>query len=635
MTRGDDTRPAGRGSADRAASRPSVARQLDDVPDSPGVYLWKDAAEEVLYVGKAKSLRKRMRQYTSGHDERAQIPLMMEQVDSFDYVVTDNEVESLILEKNLIRQFKPPFNVDYRDDKSYPYIALTTGDPYPSIKYTREKHREGTTYFGPYTDARAARATVDAVRRIYPICSAQCVEWKRLNRAGGVPQGKACFDYHVGKGPGPCVGAVSAEQYRETVRKVSRFLQGRHAGVAEELEQLMAEAAAELDYELAARYRNRLEAVHAIEERQKIVTETRTDVDVIGMAREETIAGVHVFVVREGRVLAGNEFILDKGLDVPRAELVEGFLLRYYDEASHVPKEIHVPGLPCDPVSMEAWLAERRGTKVKLKVPKKGEKRRLMELAETNAAHALQRFKVRTRYDEERLNAALLQLESALALPAPPMRIESFDISTLHGRHSVGSMVVFAAGRPDPKAYRRFRVRMDTGQSNDVAMMGEVLSRRFSKPRASDERFAERPDLVIVDGGKPQLGTARDALEEAGFGDVPVVGLAKREEELWVPGWDDPVVLPAGSASLYLIKRVRDEAHRFAITYHRELRSKAMKASVLDDIPGVGPKRKKALIKAFGSVKGLRQASVDEIAAVPGIPREVAEDVRAVLGPGQ
>lgn len=616
----------------RGTGRPSIARQVDQVPDAPGVYLWKDAADEVLYVGKAKSLRKRMKQYTGGHDDRAQIPLMMEQVDSFDYVVTDTEVESLILEKNLIGQYKPPFNVDYRDDKSYPYIALTTGDPFPAIKYTREQHRKGTTYFGPYTDAKAARETIEAVRRIYPICSAQCAEWKRLTRAGGEPQGKACFDFHVGKGPGPCAGAVTLDEYATTVSKVARFLQGKHEGVAEELDERMQEAAADLDYELAARYRNRLAAVRLVEERQKIVTETRADMDIVGITREETIAGVHVFIIREGRIINNNEFVLDKGLDVPHAELIEGFLLRYYDEASHVPKEIHLPGMPCDPDAVEAWLAERRGTKVKLRVPRKGDKRRLMELAETNARHVLQRFKVRTRYDEERLNLAMLQLESALALPAPPMRIESFDISTLHGRHSVGSMVVFSAGRPAPTSYRRFRVRMDTGQSNDVAMMSEVLSRRFAAPRTSDERFAERPDLVIIDGGKPQLGVAVEAMSAAGYADVPVVGLAKREEELWVPGWDDPVILPAGSASLYLIKRVRDEAHRFAITYHRELRSKAMKASALDDIPGVGPTRKKVLLKAFGSVRDLRAASADEIAAVPGIPREVAEDVHAVLG---
>ncbi len=613
-------------------SRPTIAEEVAGVPDQPGVYLWKGADGEVLYVGKAKSLRKRMRQYVLGQDDREKVPLMMAQVTSFDYVVTENEVESLILEKNLIRQFRPAFNVDYRDDKSYPFIAVTTADPYPAIKFTREKHRAGTRYFGPYTDARAARETVDVVRRIYPICSAQCVEWKRVNARDGAPSGKACFDYNVGKGPGPCVGAVTQERYAENVAKVLAFLQGHHRGVAEELESRMRAASAELDYERAARFRNRLDAVRRIEQRQTVVSSRPLEIDVLGFFREETIAGVHVFVVREGRVLIGNEFVLDKGLDVTMVELVEGFLLRYYDEAGHVPREIVLPELPGSAEVVEEWLSGLRGTKVRLVVPVRGEKRRLLEMAERNARHTLMRHKVRTRYDEERLNIALLELENALALPASPLRIECFDISTLHGRHSVGSMVVFTNGRPDPAAYRRFRVRMEEGESNDVAMMAEVLRRRFSAERDGDERFAaSRPALVIVDGGKPQLSAAKTALAEAGVADVPLAALAKREEELWLPGWDEPVALPTGSASLYLVKRVRDEAHRFAITYHRELRAKAMTASVLDDIPGVGPKRKKLLMRAFGSVRRLREADVDAIAAVPGVPRDVAEEIAAVL----
>jgi excinuclease ABC subunit C len=573
-----------------------------------------------------------MRQYTSGHDDRAQVPLLMEQVASYDYVVCDNEVESLILEKNLIRQFDPPFNVDYRDDKSYPFIAITASDPFPAIKYTREKHRPGTRYFGPYTDARAARGTIEAVRRVYPICSAQCVEWKRLTAKGGEPTGRACFDYNVGRGPGPCVGACSREEYAASVEKVVAFLQGKHAGVAEELEARMREASAELDFERAARFRNRLEAVRGIEQHQKVVSAKPLEMDVIGFYREETIAGVHVFVVREGRVLIGNEFVLDKGLDVPEGELVAGFLLRYYDEAPQVPREILVPELPDDASTIEEWLSSVRGARVRVHVPQRGEKRDLMQLAGTNARHTLMRHKVRTRYDEERLNLAILQLESALALARAPLRVECYDISTLHGTYSVGSMVVFANGRADNGAYRRFRVRMDTAEANDVAMIGEVLRRRFDPERLADERFGARPDLVIVDGGKPQLGSALGALDAVGAADIPVVALAKREEELWVPGWEEPVVLPAGSASLYLVKRIRDEAHRFAITYHRELRTKAMTASLLDDIPGVGPKRKKAILKAFGSVKRLRAASVEEIAAVPGIPREVAEEIVAVVG---
>lgn len=608
-----------------------LGRQLAQVPDSPGVYLWKDAEEHVLYVGKAKSLRKRMRQYPSGHDERTMVPLMMEQVASFDYVVTTNEVESLILENNLIKQFDPPYNVRYRDDKSYPFIALTLDDPYPAIKYTREKHRAGTRYFGPYTDARAARETIEVVRRIIPLCRTTCVEWKRVTARGGESTGKACFDFHVGRGPGPCVGAITREAYAENVERVARFLGGKHSDLVGELDRCMRDAAADLDYERAARYRNRLEAVRSVLQKQKVVSARRLNADVIGFSREETIAGVHVFVVREGRVLIGNEFVLDKGLDVPMQELVEGFLLQYYGDASSVGHEVLVPTLPEGSEAIGQWLGTMRGTKVTLAVPQRGEKRELLALAEENARHTLMRFKVRTRYDEERLNAALLQLESALALPAPPLRIECYDISTLHGRHSVGSMVVFTNGRIDSKAYRHFRVRAETPEANDVAAMGEVLRRRFAPERMSDGRFGSRPGLVIVDGGKPQLSAALEALRGSGLEDVPVVGLAKREEELFVPGWEEPVILPSGSASLYLVKRIRDEAHRFAIAYHRNLRGKAMTASVLDTVPGLGPKRKKVLLKTFGSVKKLRAATIDDIAAVKGIPRGVAEEVASAL----
>ncbi|MHB1136104.1 MAG: excinuclease ABC subunit UvrC [Coriobacteriia bacterium] len=612
-------------------STPDVTTQLGHVPDAPGVYFWKQG-DEVLYVGKAKSLRKRMRQYTGGHDDRAMIPKMMARVDSFDYVTTTTEAESMILEANLIKELRPPYNVDFKDDKSFPFIALTLSDPFPAIKYTREKHRPGTRYFGPYTDARAARETMEVVRRVYPVCRATCVEWKRLTARGGEPTGTACFDYHVGKGPGPCVGAITQAEYRERIDKIAAFLEGRQREVADELQRAMREAAAELDYERAARLRNSLDAVRASLERQRVVSDRPLDLDVIGLEREETITGVHLLHVREGRIVGSNEFTLDKGLDVGEVELIEGFLLRYYGTASYVPREVLVPVLPEEPEAAEAWLRGLRGTNVHLLVPQRGDKRSLLELASVNARHSLARYKHRTRYDEERLNRALLELESALALPVPPLRIECYDISTLHGRHSVGSMVVFTGGRADKAAYRRFKVRLPAEEANDVAMMAEVLRRRFAREDAGDSRFArQRPDLLLIDGGKPQLNAVHAVLAELGLTHISLASLAKREEELWVPGWDEPVVLPNGSPSLYLVKRVRDEAHRFAIEYHRELRGKAMTASVLDEIPGVGPKRKKALLKHFGGIRKLRAASAEEIASVPGVTRDVAEAVAEAL----
>ena len=605
-------------------SAPDVASQLGLVPDGPGVYLWKQG-DVVLYVGKAKSLRKRMRQYTGGHDDRAMVPRMISRVDSFDYVTTTTEAESMILEANLIKELRPPYNVDFKDDKSFPFIALTLADPFPAIKYTRERHRAGTRYFGPYTDARAARETMEVVRRVYPICRATCAEWKRLTRRGGESTGTACFDYHIGKGPGPCMGAIGQTEYRERVEKIASFLEGRQRGVVDDLADAMQEAAADLDYERAARLRNSLDAVRASLERQRVVSDRPLDLDVIGLEREETITGVHMLHVREGRIVGANEFTLDKGLDVGEVELINGFLVRYYDTASYVPREVIVSALPEDPDAVEEWLGGLRGTGVRLLVPQRGEKRSLLDLAATNARHSLARYKHRTRYDEERLNRALLELESALALPSPPLRIECYDISTLHGRHSVGSMVVFTGGRADKAAYRRFKVRLPAEEANDVAMMGEVLRRRFAREDAGDTRFAKRPDLLLIDGGKPQLNAVHAVLAGLGLEHISLASLAKREEELWLPGWNEPVVLPNGSPSLYLVKRVRDEAHRFAVEYHRELRGRAMTASVLDDVPGVGPKRKKALLKHFGGIKKLRQASVDEVAAVPGIPQDVAE----------
>lgn len=624
------------------SSAPDLREQLKSVPEAPGCYLWKNAQGEILYVGKAVDLRARMMQYVSGQDERLKIPFMMEQVASFDYIVVNNETESLVLEKNLIQQYNPPFNVDYRDNKSYPFIAITKSAAYPAIKFTREKHKSGTRYFGPYTDARAARETIDTVRRIVPICAVSCEQYRKMTRmieAGRWPTSddKACFAYHIGKGTGPCCAAITPEEYAPLVARVERFLAGERDEFVGELEAEMKEAAAELDFEHAARARDRLEAIKALQEKQKAVLSRPLNIDVIGFFREETIAAAHVFVVRNGRIIISNDFVLDKGLNVPEADLVGQFLSKYYDQTPELPHEVviaeHLPEEVTRP--LEQWLTERlanpHGAKVHVVVPERGERNQLLDLAALNAKHALMRHKMRTRYDEERLDLALLQLESALALPEPPMRIECFDISTIHGNYSVASMVVFTNGKPDKSQYRRFKIRKEYGEANDFAMMSEVLRRRYAPERMADERFGSRPDLLILDGGKPQLTAAINELSERGL-DIPMAGLAKKDEELYVP-WDDtgPVVLPSGSPSLYLVKHVRDEAHRFAITFHRELRDKGMVASILDDVPGLGPKRRKQLLKHFGSVKRMREASLEEIEAVPGIPKQVAEDLYAVI----
>ncbi|MBM6817671.1 excinuclease ABC subunit UvrC [Olsenella uli] len=622
---------------------PTLAEQVALVPTDPGCYLWKDGKGEVVYVGKAKNLRARMRQYVTLQDDREKIPLMMQVVRSFDYVVVGSEHEALVLERNLIAQYHPYFNVDFKDDKSYPYIAITESDVFPAIKYTRERHRKGTRYFGPYTDARAARETIDTLRKVIPICMATCVEWKRARRLLEKSPEQAsvanlmlaercrpCFDYHVGRGPGVCAGMIDTVEYARHVRQVENFLRGNRSQVVGELTEQMREAAADLDFERAGRLKARLDGLDALDDRQQVVFSSGVNADLIGFYREETISCACVFAVREGRTVRSVEFVLDKGLDTGEEELVSGFLKRYYDETADVPAEVDLPAELEDAELIEGWLAEKRGHSVRLRRPQRGEKRRLLDMASANARHALMRYMVRTGYADDRTNKALLQLESALALDAPPMRIECFDISTLHGHFTVASMVVFTNGRPDKSQYRRFKIQTPLTEANDFVSMSEVLGRRYSPERMADERFGSRPDLLVVDGGKPQLTAAMEQLAELGL-DIPVCGLAKSDEEIFVP-WDEtPVVLPSGSPSLYLIKQVRDESHRFAITFHRELRDKAMTRSVIDDVPGVGPKRKRALMRRFGSIRRMREATVEELAATPGIPAEVATAVWQAL----
>lgn len=617
----------------------SIREQVDQVPTDPGCYLWKDGSGKVIYVGKAKNLRARMRQYVTLQDDRAKIPLMMQVVRSFDYIVVENEHEALVLERNLIAQYRPYFNVDFKDDKSYPYIAITESDTFPAIKYTREKHKKGTRYFGPYTDSYAARQTIETLRKVVPICSATCVEWKRAKRLlekdpdGAAvanlllaKKGRPCFDYHVGKGPGVCVGAIDTVSYAKNVRQVENFLRGNRSEIVSELKDQMQEAAADLDFEKAARLKSRLTSLSDLDDRQQVTFPTSVNIDLIGIYREETISAACVFVVREGRTIRSVEFILDKGLDVSEEELVSGFLKRYYDETADIPAEVNLPIDLLDAEVLSEWLTQKRGHNCVLHHPQRGEKFRLLQMASANARHALMRHMIRTGYADDRTNQALLQLESALALDAPPLRIECFDISTLHGNFTVASMVVFTNGKADKSQYRRFKIHAELDEANDFVSMTEVLGRRYSPERMADERFGSQPDLLVVDGGKPQLTAAINQLNELGL-DIPVCGLAKSDEEVFVP-WDDtPIVLPTGSASLYLIKQVRDESHRFAITFHRELRDKAMTVSILDEIPGVGPKRKKDIMRHFGSFKRLKAASVEDISQVKGVSVNLAETI--------
>ena len=637
----DPEEEAARARASQEEKIARIKRQLDSVPTLPGCYLWKNARGEVIYVGKAKQLRARMRQYVNFQDDRAKIPLLVEQIDSFEYIVVGNEHESLVLERELINQYTPYFNADFKDDKSYPFIALTTGDAFPAIKFTREKRRPDTRYFGPFTDSRAARMMIDAVRRIVPICSTSCADWRALQRRQEkgelvLSNTRPCFDYHVGLGPGACCGQIRPEEYAENVKRVARFLEGNHGEFIRDMTEEMQAAAAELDFERAARIKSRIDAVKSLNDKQHAVTSHNMNADVIGLFREETVSAAHVFMVREGRIINSNEFVLDRGRDVPDEDLLHMFLLRYYEASTSIPREVILRELPEDATAMESWLTQKlasvHGAKVRFVAPQKGEKAELVTMAEKNAQHTLLRYKVRTNYDDKRINDALLQLESALGMDKPPLRIECFDISTNHGSYTVASMVVFTNGKPDKNQYRRFKIKAQLDEANDFLSMQEVMSRRYAPERMVDERFGKKPDLIILDGGKPQLSAVMEMFDKMGIDDIALAGLAKRDEELFVP-WQDtgPVVLPGGSASLYLVKQVRDEAHRFAITFHRELRGKGMTSSILDEVAGMGPVRKKALLRHFKSFKNLREASLQEIKGAGVLPVEVAEECYRVL----
>lgn len=620
--------------------RASVKQQLAKAPDRPGVYLFRDGEGGVLYVGKAKSLAKRLGSYRS-RDADARIAMMLDRVRALDYIVTGNEVEALILENTLIKRHRPPFNVSYRDDKSYPFIAVTTGDRFPRIVYTREKHRPETRYFGPYTDARAARETIDMLRRVFPLRTCRGHE-------PGKSTGTPCLMYHIERCPGPCIGAVSEEDYASIVDQVVAFLGGRESQVLDEIADRMRAAAEELQFEKAARLRNRIRAAERILARQKVVGGDDLDADVVGLAKEEGIAVVELFQVRRGALVASDAFVLDKGDEVPVGELVRSWMLRYYSESSHVPGAVLVGVDLPDAGALEEWLSGLRaasGVRGRTRVarPQRGEKAQLRAMADENARQSLTRFAARVRLDETRANKALSELVEALGLGALPYRIECFDISDIMGKQAVGSMVVFVGGLAAKNQYRRFRVRL-SDEPNDVAMMAEVLRRRFSRrgrgsgaPRPGSGFAVSEPDLVIVDGGLPQLGAARNVLAELGIEGVASAALAKREEELYVVGRPDAIRLAPGSEGLHLVKRIRDEAHRFALAYHRELRGKAMTRSVLDDIPGVGPKTKRKLLRHLGSLARIKKAGVDELRAA-GITAAQAEAVResmAALAPNE
>jgi excinuclease ABC subunit C len=619
-----------------------IRSQIEAFPRKPGVYLMRDVDGTVVYVGKAVDLRSRVRSYFHASAwENAKVRALVSDVADLEFIVTDSELEALILEANLIKQHRPRYNVRLKDDKRYPYIKITWADPFPTVLITRRMEQDGGRYFGPFTSAQAVHQTLDLLRRSFPYLT--------CNRDITGQDARPCLYYDIKLCLGPCIGAVTRDEYRAMIRGLARFLEGRSEEVIADLERRMQAAADGLDFEQAASLRDQLQAVQRVVERQKIVSSVGADQDVVAFAREEGDACVQVFFIRGGKLLGREYFVLEGAQDEDEWEVMAAFLKQFYEEAAYVPPEVLLPGQIEEALIIEQWLKQKRGAKVYLRVPRRGQKRELVALAAENAAETLAALRAQWQADAHKHEQALAELQEALDLPGPPARIECYDISTTQGTEVVGSMVVFVQGVPRKSAYRRFVVRSVQGQ-DDYASMREVLERRFRRWQmaASNEDFdelsraalgsrdvkgwAKLPDLLIVDGGKGQLAVAVEVLE--GFdllGKVPVAGLAKQREEIFLPGRPRPILLPRRSQGLFLVQRVRDEAHRFAITHHRARRRRAGVASQLDSIPGVGPTRRRALLKAFGSIDAIRTASVEQLVAVPGIPRAVALAIKENL----
>ena len=609
--------------------------KLDALPTKPGVYLMKDSNGTILYVGKAINLRARVRSYfhaSAGHGPKVQ--RLVAGIDDIDFIVTASELEALILESNLIKRHKPKYNVRLKDDKRYPYIKITWQEDYPKPIIVRRMERDGARYFGPFTAAWAVQQTLHTLRRVFPYLT--------CNRTITGEDERACIYLDIGLCLGPCVGAVDKDEYRTMIDGLSRFLEGKSDEIVSDLEAKMEAASEQWAFEEAAVYRDQLNAIQRVVERQKIVSAAMADQDVLAFARADGDACVQVFFIRHGRLIGREYFVLDGTAEETDNEIVSSFVKQFYDDAAYVPPEILLPHEIDEALVIQDWLRSRRGNKVVLKVPRRGQKRDLVKMASENASETLSHLRAQWLIDEGKQASALAELQENLGLQSPPNRIECYDISTTQGVATTGAMVVFVKGVPRKSDYRRFKIRTVEG-TDDYASMREMLRRRFRRLgdpelQASEETGEKKtswdllPDLLVVDGGKGQLNAALEVLDEFSLRDaVSVVGLAKQEEEVFVPGQSDPLRLPRTSDGLYLMQRVRDEAHRFAITYHRNLRSRQTITSQLDGVPGIGPKRRSALLKHFGSIEAIRSATVEELEAVPSMTRKAAEQLKASL----
>ncbi|MEM7347057.1 MAG: excinuclease ABC subunit UvrC [Chloroflexota bacterium] len=612
---------------------------LKNLPTSPGVYLHKNTQGKIIYVGKAINLRNRVRSYfhksAQAHQKTRRL---VQDITDIEFIVAESELEALLLENTLIKKHQPRYNVRLKDDKRYPYIKVHWQDDYPRVTTTRRLQNDGARYYGPYTAAWAAYQTLDLVRKIFPYLT--------CTRVIDGQDERACLYYHIGRCAAPCIGVVDKDGYRQIIDDLCSFLGGNTEPVVSELRQKMGEAAEKMDYERAAQFRDQIKAIDQIVEKQKVVNASTVDEDVVAFARNDTDACVQVFFIRGGKLVGRDYFVLEGTAEEEDGEIMTSFLKQFYDQATNIPPQILLPHDVDELMIIRDWLKSKRGANVAMKVPRRGKQKELLEMAAKNATETLNHLRAQWMADENKQTEGLAELQQALDLPEPPLRIECYDISTLQGTHTVGSMVVFAKGVPRKSDYRRFKMKTVTGQ-DDFASMAEMLRRRFK--RMTDEGYREAvkvgqrkqesenawmliPDLIVIDGGKGQLNAVLEILDEFELRDaIPIVGLAKREEELFLPGHSDSLMLPRNSQGLYLLQRIRDEAHRFGVTFHRQLRGKSAVRSSLDDIQGIGPKRRKSLLQTFGSIEAIRKATVEELAAAPGMTKKAAEQVKAGL----
>jgi excinuclease ABC subunit C len=609
----------------------SIKRRLRAVPDAPGVYLFRDSRTQVIYVGKALRLRDRLRSYfTAGYGETARVSELVRKIYDFEFVTTANEVEALVLECNLIKSYRPRFNIRLKDDKNYLYLKLPVKEEFPRVHYSRRVQNDGSLYFGPYTSAQSLRGTVKSIRQLLPFrtCSDEIFK-----------QGKVCLDYHIKRCPGPCERRIGADDYQARIHEVALFMEGRSDVLVRELHERMEGAADKLDFENAARYRDQLQSIEKIADRQKVLTHSRDDHDIIVYARRGGEVYVEVAYVRNGKMVGHDGHPLDGAGEATEAELLRGFVLQYYASATHVPRTVILPGPLDETQLMTGWLSQRRGGPVTIEVPQRGRKRAFVsQLAET-AAQELEQLRIQADYDKSRTEPMLAALAEALDLETPPKRIECYDISNIQGDSAVGAMVVFEDGRPRNDHYRHFKIKFVPGP-NDFAMLQEVLRRRLERLESAQRRedadivgdrsFTSRPDLILIDGGKGQLSATLEVLESVGYADIPTFALAKEREEIFAPGRAEPIVQEKNSPGMFLVQRIRDEAHRFAITHHRKVRSRKALTSPLDSVEGIGPTRKRALLRHFGSVQAIREAPVEDIVAL-GVPERLARRLKETL----